>query len=352
MAFCHQSPVAGFSTGTVLRRRGYVSQSSQWEELLPIFNILWPQMTRPRLMEEMEDCYGFRATKDQYKKKFDEWYERGVLPRKNRKSSSAHTKAPKKCVKRKSTKCGSHKFKCRYDQGAAGDVKIGLLTPALTSDDNELPFLEEKAVLLYSAVSTKLEDIKLKTDILYASEHEDVLLQRSCVLGTIPQQSDHHHPNDPWDAWFAANHQDVDEIEVGEAVHKMIELLLDVDFEEERPSCHPNDAQGGFPQQSQSQTGADPEALGDAREKQNDTYLMHVDPPLQSQSVRTVSIHSYMATFCCACNDGPYDARVSVGCAMPECGGHLFCSNCTVECIDREEALRWAYDYDPLISRA
>ncbi|KAH7064301.1 hypothetical protein BKA63DRAFT_608579, partial [Paraphoma chrysanthemicola] len=54
-------------------KRAYVSDDSQWVELHDVFVMLWPGMALAELAKVMEEDYGFRATQDQYKKKFQHW---------------------------------------------------------------------------------------------------------------------------------------------------------------------------------------------------------------------------------------------------------------------------------------
>ncbi|KAF2249176.1 hypothetical protein BU26DRAFT_313495 [Trematosphaeria pertusa] len=115
------------SDTTVARARSnvqYVSRSEHWNEFLDVFSMLWDgdrRMTLNQLKSTMEEVYGFWATIDQHKKKFKEWYKKGVLKPKYRKRRNSQ------------------------------DIKMieqeYPLTPASTPDTVASPFTEEESAI-------------------------------------------------------------------------------------------------------------------------------------------------------------------------------------------------------------
>ncbi|KAF2735217.1 hypothetical protein EJ04DRAFT_219167 [Polyplosphaeria fusca] len=121
------------SSGATSRNRpAYVSQDYQWDELHDIFVMLWPGMALADLMAVMEEDYGFRATKDQYKKKFNDWYKKGLLPPKKRRRGE-------EALEKQSGELED----AHTPKGAILELQHSLPTPTLTpTQDKTMPLTE------------------------------------------------------------------------------------------------------------------------------------------------------------------------------------------------------------------
>ncbi|KAJ4301798.1 hypothetical protein N0V90_003892 [Kalmusia sp. IMI 367209] len=180
-------------------RPKYVSQGHRWDELHDIFTILWPGLSLIALMKVMEEDYGFRATKDQYKKKFREWYKRDMLPPKKRRKgdgASSSEEKPNELENMDTT------------NGAVVDADHRLPTPPSPPDHEETMAV-------------------IKEGALFANVDESYR-PRSSTLGTPCQNKFHDLLSNLWNTYFDAEFGHADQITVGEAVRNMVEFILEV----------------------------------------------------------------------------------------------------------------------------
>ncbi|KAL1610508.1 hypothetical protein SLS60_002177 [Paraconiothyrium brasiliense] len=191
---------------TIVERPEYVSASSEWDRLRHILVMLWPGLTLAALMKVMEEDYGFRATKDQYKKKFNEWYKKGMLPPKKRKTDDRTLK-------------DGERVDGLEDGNTAGGKAV--------QNEHRLP----------TAVSTPGHDdprlvrlSPLKPATRWKDEHNQLRTATGppFSLGTARQKVFQSLLSDLWDAYFDAELGETEQVTIGEAVRNMVEFLVEV----------------------------------------------------------------------------------------------------------------------------
>lgn len=102
----------------------FVSSGEQWDEKYDILVMLWRGMTLSELRTVMEKSYGFRATENQYKRKFNEWYSKGMLPRKKR----------RKIVQQAMTGEDERDLELESEPGVASTRALGYTVRAVAED--------------------------------------------------------------------------------------------------------------------------------------------------------------------------------------------------------------------------
>ncbi|KAF2032063.1 hypothetical protein EK21DRAFT_87446 [Setomelanomma holmii] len=314
----------------------YVSEHGQWDELHEIFVILWPGMALAELMVVMDEDYGFRATVDQYKKKFKYWYKRGLLPqKKRRKAQILHDPAPKE-------------LEDDEKQYAIVDTDHKLPTPAPTPGHGEGSTHAGHVIELGTYPA---EDAQGFTPEWYVPPRNAAKMPvlESQALRTPRQAEFHHLLSDLWDTVFDAEFGHADKITVGEALSNMIEFIIAVSAPVETASTvatrqgdlkllwrvlstirnrWPDDESllatleaAVFPA---GQQRTHEEAHPQMSQAQSRTPFLSQDeflrwaceiPDHTAEPYFPVVYKSSFVIFCCHCGDGPYSPDISKGCA-------------------------------------
>ncbi|KAJ4384636.1 hypothetical protein N0V86_000236 [Didymella sp. IMI 355093] len=158
--------------------------------------MLWPGMSLRELMNTMEVYYGFRATEDQYKKKFKDWYKKGLLPPKKRQREGIRRET-QKVIK------------------ACSSLRNGHIAPWSGSSP-------EESIVSTSAIDTGLK--REDTQLVHIERQIDNL-----TVSEQPQQDYILQLNNLWDAHFDAEFGDAKLIDIQAAVESMIQFLATED---------------------------------------------------------------------------------------------------------------------------
>ncbi|KAF2117959.1 hypothetical protein BDV96DRAFT_644294 [Lophiotrema nucula] len=187
-------------------RPAFVSESLQWDRHLTVIKWLWSDLPLPKLMTVMEEDYGFRATEDQYKKKFNDWYDQGKLHRKNRRRGERSQR-----VKPQHLENGN------ILRDIVVESHHNLPTPSPTPENDENMALVGP-VNKSSSPSNPGTPVPMQGQLVpqYVASEEHRRHEFRRLLGDL------------WDTYFEAEFGQASHVEVGEAVRNMIEFILDV----------------------------------------------------------------------------------------------------------------------------